>query len=140
MKCFGNAVQVQLCFVLFQVPRLQAAYGGTSILFRVFRGHVAFEGNYFFQSLYNYVTMDPDTSSVVASPSCLVQLLLAIFWAVFTGFSYLLVLASERGFLCLVKNLYFSSKQRRTSGSLRKTLLFGFGSSKGDNGFKNTLI
>ena len=42
--------------------------------------------------------MDPDTSSVVASPSCLVQLLRAIFWAVFTGLSYLLVLASERGF------------------------------------------
>ena len=28
-----------------------------------------------------YVTIDPGTSSVVASPSCLVELLLAIFWA-----------------------------------------------------------
>ena len=33
-----------------------------------------------------YVTIDPGTSSVVASPSCLVELLLAIFCAVFTGF------------------------------------------------------
>ena len=34
-----------------------------------------------------YMTIDPGTSSVVASSSCLVELLLAIFWAVFTGFS-----------------------------------------------------
>ena len=34
-----------------------------------------------------YMTIDPGTSSVVASLSCLVELLLAIFWAVFTGFS-----------------------------------------------------
>ena len=33
------------------------------------------------------MTIDPGTSSVVASLSCLVELLLAIFWAVFTGFS-----------------------------------------------------
>ena len=31
--------------------------------------------------------IDLGTSSVVASLSCLVELLLAIFWAVFTGFS-----------------------------------------------------
>ena len=43
-----------------------------------------------------YMTIDPDTSSVVDSSSCLVELLLAI-----------LVVASERGFLCLSKN--FSS-------------------------------
>ena len=33
------------------------------------------------------MTIDPGTSSVVASLSCLVELLLAIFWAVFTGCS-----------------------------------------------------
>ena len=44
-----------------------------------------------------YVTIDPGTSSVAASPLCLVELSLAIFWAVFTGFSCLLVVASERG-------------------------------------------
>ena len=33
------------------------------------------------------MVIDPGTSSVVASTSCLVELLLAIFWAVFTGFS-----------------------------------------------------
>ena len=51
-----------------------------------------------------HVTIDPSTSSVVASPSCLVELLLAIFWAVFTGFSCFLVVASERGLICLFKN------------------------------------
>ena len=45
-----------------------------------------------------YVTIDPGTSSVVASPFCLVELWLAIFWAVFTRFSCFLVVASERGF------------------------------------------
>ena len=35
-----------------------------------------------------YVTIDPGTSSVVASQFCLVELWLAIFWAVFTRFSY----------------------------------------------------
>ena len=45
-----------------------------------------------------YVTIDPGTSSVVASPSCLVERLLAIFCAVFTGFFCFLVVASERGF------------------------------------------
>ena len=34
-----------------------------------------------------YMTIDPGTSSVVATLSCLVELFLAIFWAVFTGFS-----------------------------------------------------
>ena len=44
------------------------------------------------------MTIDPVTSSVVASSSCLVELLLAILWAAFTGFSRFLVFASERGF------------------------------------------
>ena len=52
-----------------------------------------------------YVTIDHGTSSVVASSSCSVELLLAIFWAVFRGFSRFLVVASERGFLCLSNNL-----------------------------------
>ena len=82
------------------------------------------------------MTIDPGTSSVVPSSSCLVALLLAIFWA---GFSRFLVLASERGFLCLSKNLNFISKQGRTSDSLWKTLSIVFGSSKGENCFENTL-
>ena len=51
------------------------------------------------------VTIDPGTSSVVASPFCLVELWLAIFWALFTRFSSFLVVATERGFLCLFENL-----------------------------------
>ena len=42
-----------------------------------------------------YVTIDPGTSFVVASPSCLVELLLAIFCALFTGF-FLLSRCRER--------------------------------------------
>ena len=45
-----------------------------------------------------YVTIDPGTSSVGASPFCLVELWFAIFWAVFTAFSCFLVVANERGF------------------------------------------
>ena len=40
------------------------------------------------------MTIDPGTSSVVASSSCLVELFLAIVWAVFTWFSRFLVVAS----------------------------------------------
>ena len=65
-----------------------------------------------------YVTIDPGTCSVVASPFCLVELCLAIFWGVFTGFSCFLVVASEGGFLCLSKNL---SVQFKTRKNLRLT-------------------
>ena len=65
-----------------------------------------------------YMTIDPGTSSVAAYSSYLVELSLAIFWALFAGFSRFLVFASERGFLCLSKNLWFISKQDRASGSL----------------------
>ena len=52
-----------------------------------------------------YVTIDPGTSSVVTSQFCLVELWLTIFWAVFTRFSCSVVVASERGFVCLFENL-----------------------------------
>ena len=39
---------LKFCFVLFLVPLLEPAYGGTSTLFLVFRVHVVFEGIYFF--------------------------------------------------------------------------------------------
>ena len=52
-----------------------------------------------------YVTIDPGASSVVASPFCLIELWLAIFWAAFTRFSCFVVVASERGFLCFFDNL-----------------------------------
>ena len=48
-----------------------------------------------------YMTIDTGASSVVSSSSFLVELLLTIFWAEFTGFSRFLVVASEGGFLCL---------------------------------------
>ena len=52
-----------------------------------------------------YVTIDPGTSSVVASPSCLVELLLAIFCFVFTGVFAFSLSRAKAGFLCLSKNL-----------------------------------
>ena len=52
-----------------------------------------------------YVTIDPGTSSVVVSPSCLIGLLLAIFCVVFTGFFRFLVVASERGFFMPLQEL-----------------------------------
>ena len=55
-----------------------------------------------------YVTIDPGISSVVASPSCLVELLLAIFCAAFTGYFFLLSRCCERAkevFLCHSKSL-----------------------------------
>ena len=66
-------------------------------------------------------------NAIQVSPFCLVELWLAIFWAVFTGFSF------QEVFYASSKILQFSSKQGRTSG------LFVFISSKGDNGFENIL-
>ena len=47
-----------------------------------------------------YVTIDPGTSSLL-----LLRPVWLNFCAVFTGFFGFLVVASERGFLCLSKNL-----------------------------------
>ena len=57
----------------------------------------------------------PGTSSVVASPSCLLELLLAIFCAVavFTGFFCFLVVASERGFFMPLQELVVQFKARK---------------------------
>ena len=55
--------------------------------------------------LYKVSTLKCKYAVIVASPCCLVELLLAIFWAVFTGFSCFLVVTSEINFLCLSKNL-----------------------------------
>ena len=60
-----------------------------------------------------YVTIDPGTSSVVASPFSLVELWLAIFWAVFTGLSCFLVVASERGFFMPLQELICSLVQNK---------------------------
>ena len=75
------------------------------------------------------MTIDLGTSSVVASLSCLVELLLAIFWAVFTGFSRFY--ASPR--IC-------SSFRNRKEpmAHFQNAFFFVFGSSIGDNGFENT--
>ena len=54
-----------------------------------------------------YMTIDPPTSSVVASSSYSVELLLAIFWAVFTGFS--LSRAKESFFMPLQELIHFKT-------------------------------
>ena len=75
-----------------------------------------------------YLAIDPGTSSDVASKSCLVKLLLAIFCAVLTGFFCFLVVASERGFLCHSRT--FSSAQSKEEPPVhfekRRLFVFGF--------------
>ena len=66
-----------------------------------------------------YVTIDPGSSSVVASPFFVVELCLAIFWAVFTGFSCFLVVARERGFFMPLQEFVVQFKTRK---NLRVTL------------------
>ena len=68
-----------------------------------------------------YVTIDPGISSVVASPSCLVELSLAIFCATFTGYDFFcfLVVANERGFFMPLQELVVQLKAR---DNLRLTL------------------
>ena len=74
------------------------------VLFLVFSEHMSYLKLFIYSSVY--VTIDPGISSVVASLSCLVELLLATFCAAFTSYFFcFLVLASERGFLCHSKNL-----------------------------------
>ena len=72
-----------------------------------------------------YMTIDTGASSVVSSSSFLVELLLTIFWAVFTGFSRFLVVASEGGFLCLQEFVVHFKTGKKFWLTL-KTLLFGF--------------
>ena len=92
-------------------------------LFRVFRCHVVFDGIYFFFCICDnrpWYFLRYRFSVTF----CLVELLLAIFRAEFVGFACFLVVASERGFLCLSKNLEFTSKQGRPD--LRLTLKNAF--------------
>ena len=69
-----------------------------------------------------YVTIGPGTSSVVASPLFLVELCLAIFWAVFTGFLVFL--------LSRAKEVFYASPRIcslvRTRKNLRVTLKNAF--------------
>ena len=77
-----------------------------------------------------YVTIDPGTSSLVASPFCLVELWLAIFWVVFTGFPCFLV--TKRFFMP------FCTSRKNLRRTLKNAFVC-FNSSKGDNGFENIL-
>ena len=59
------------------------------------------------------MTIDPGTSSVVASPSCLVELLLAIFCAVFTGFFLLSRCRERKRFFMPFQELVVHFKARK---------------------------
>ena len=82
-----------------------------------------------------YVTIDPVTSSVVASPFRLVELWLAIFWAVFL-FSRC---RERKRFFMPLREFVVQFKTRKNLWLTIKTLLFVLNSSKGDNGFENIL-
>ena len=57
------------------------------VLFLVFSEDMSYLKIFIYSSVY--VTIDPGISSVVASPSCLVELLLATFIGYFFAFSFL---------------------------------------------------
>ena len=128
MKCFRNAVQVQLCFVLFYVPRLQAAYGGTCTIFHVFRGHVVFEGIYFF---FCGICDNRPSHFLRCRFSVLVG------WT----FAFLLSRCRERKrfFMPLQKFVVQLKTRKNLLLTLKNAFFLVFGSSKGDNGFKNIL-
>ena len=70
------------------------------VLFLVFSEDMSYLKLFIYSSVY--VTIDPGISSVVASSSCLVELLLATFCAASTGYFFcFLVLASEEVFYAI---------------------------------------
>ena len=87
------------------------------VLFFVFSEAMSSLKVFIFSSVY--VTIDPGTSPVVASPSCLVELLLAIFWAMLTGVPCFLVVTSERGFFMPLQEFVVQFETRKM---LRLTL------------------
>ena len=82
----------------------------------------------------------PGTSSVVASPSCLVERLLAIFCAVFTGFFAFSLSQAKEVFYASPRTCSSAqSKEEPPAHFEKRVCLFVFGSLKGDNGFENIL-
>ena len=84
-----------------------------------------------------YVTIDPGTSSIVTSPFCLVDLCLAIFWAVFIGFVVFSLSPAKEAFYASPRICSSVQNKEEPPAPFKKTLLFVFNSSKGDNGFDN---
>ena len=104
-------------------------------LFRVFRGHVVFEGIYFF-----FCICDNRPWHFLRcrfSVFFLAELCLAIFWAVFTGFLVFLLSRAKEVFYSSPRICSSVQNKEEPPGHFKKTLLFVFNSSKGDNGFEN---
>ena len=85
-----------------------------------------------------YVTINPGTS-VVASPSCLVELLLAIFCAVFTGFFAFSLSPAKEVFYASPRTSSSAQSKEEPPAHFEKRFFFVFGSWKGDSSFENIL-
>ena len=86
-----------------------------------------------------YVTIDPDTSSVVASPFCLVELLACHFLGRVHKIFLFSHCRERKRFFTPLREFVVQFKTRKNLRLTIKTLLFVLNSSKGDNGFENIL-
>ena len=84
-----------------------------------------------------YVTIDPGPYSVVSSPFYSVGTLSCHFLGRVHKICLFSRCRERKRFFMPLQEFVVQFKQRRISGSLLKTLLFVFNSSKGDNGFEN---
>ena len=105
-------------------------------LFRVFRGHATFEGIYFFFCIL-YVTIDPGTSSVVASPFFWLNFVLPFSGPCSQDFHVFLSSRAKEIFYASPRICSSVQNKEEPPGHFKKTLLFVFNSSKGVNGFEN---
>ena len=107
---------------------MQAVYGGTCTIFHVFRGHVVFEGIYFF---FCGICDNRPSHFLRCRFSFLVG------WT----FAFLLSRCRERKrfYMPLQKFVVQLKTRKNLLLTLKNAFFFVFGSSKGDNGFKNIL-
>ena len=88
---------------------------------------------------YKVSTLKCKYAAIVASPCCLVELLLAIFWAVFTGFACFLVVTSEINFFMPFQEFVVQFKTRKNLRLTLKNAFVCFCLYKNGNGFENIL-
>ena len=90
-----------------------------------------------FISFSVYVTIDPGTSSVVASPFFFGSLSCHFLGRVHRIFLFSCCRERKRFFMPLQEFVVQFKTRKNLRVTLKKTLLFVFNSSKGDNGFEN---
>ena len=86
-----------------------------------------------------YVTIDPGTSSVVASPFCFVELWLAIFWPCSQDFLVFSLSRAKEVFYASPRICSSVQNKEEPPVHFKKSFFLVFNCSKGDNGFENIL-